>query len=62
VPLAWVLVLGMNHVAKLYAPVTLPTQWFVLAPLAALATAVLAAIVPAMRALRQSPAESVRYE
>lgn len=62
VPLAWVLVGGMNQVARLEAPVALPWRWFVLAPLAAFATAVLAAIVPALRALRQSPAESVRYE
>lgn len=62
VPLAYVLVFGMNQVARLEAPVTLPWLWFVLAPLAAFATAVLAAIVPALRALRESPAESVRYE
>jgi putative ABC transport system permease protein len=62
VPLATVLVLGMNHVAKLDAPVQLPLDWFVIAPLAALATAVLASVVPALRALRQSPSESVRYE
>lgn len=62
VPMAWLLVLGMNHVAKLDAPVTLPQKWFVLAPLAALVTAAAAALVPAVRALRQSPAESVRYE
>ncbi|MBL8730490.1 MAG: ABC transporter permease [Planctomycetes bacterium] len=62
VPMAHVLVLGMNHVAKLDAPVQLPLQWFVIAPLAALATAVSAAVVPALRALRQSPSESVRYE
>ena len=62
VPMAQVLVLGMNHVARLDAPVTLPWKWFVLAPAAAFATAVLAAVVPALRALRQSPAEAVRYE
>jgi putative ABC transport system permease protein len=62
VPLAHVLVLGMNHVAKLDAPVIVPWRWFWWAPLAAFATAVLASIVPAVRALRQSPAESVRYE
>jgi ABC-type lipoprotein release transport system permease subunit len=57
-----VLVLGMNHVAKLDAPVQLPWRWFVIAPVLALATAVLAAVVPALRAVRQSPSESVRYE
>ena len=62
VPMAFVLVLGMNAVAKLDAPVTLPYTWFVVVPFAALATALLAALVPACRALRQSPSESVRYE
>jgi putative ABC transport system permease protein len=62
VPMAHVLVLGMNHVAKLDAPVQLPWRWFVIAPVLALATAVLAAVVPALRAVRQSPSESVRYE
>ncbi len=62
VPLAWVLVPGMNAVAKLDAPVTLPYEWFLGVPAAALATSVFAAIVPALRALRQSPSESVRYE
>jgi putative ABC transport system permease protein len=61
-PMAWVLVLGMNHVANLDAPVTLPYTWFAAVPVAALATSVLAAVVPAARALRQSPSESVRYE
>ncbi|HEB52840.1 MAG TPA: FtsX-like permease family protein [bacterium] len=62
VPLANVLVLGMNAVARLDAPVAIPWPWFVWTPLLAFATAILAAIVPAWRALRQSPSESVRYE
>lgn len=62
VPLAYVLVPGLNSVAKLDAPVTLPYDWFLVVPIAALVTAVLASIVPAVRALRQSPSESVRYE
>ncbi len=61
-PMAWVLVQGMNRVAALDAPVTLPYTWFVIAPALALATSLLAAAVPAWRALRQSPSESVRYE
>jgi putative ABC transport system permease protein len=60
--MATVLVLGMNQVAKLDAPVTLPLPWFVLVPVLAFATALQAAMVPALRALRESPAESVRYE
>lgn len=61
-PLAKVLVLGMNAVARLDAPLAMPWRWFVYVPVGAFATAVLAAIVPAWRALRQSPSESVRYE
>jgi ABC-type lipoprotein release transport system permease subunit len=49
-------------VARLDAPVALPGRWFVWAPLLAFATAIVASIVPASRALRQSPSESVRYE
>jgi putative ABC transport system permease protein len=60
--LASALVLGMNAVARLDAPVTLPTPWFVLAPALAFGVAIAAAVVPAVRALRESPAESVRYE
>ena len=62
VPKGWVLVSGMNKVAALDAPITMPYRWFVLAPAAALATGLLAAVVPAWRATRQSPSESVRYE
>ncbi|MBL9078941.1 MAG: ABC transporter permease [Planctomycetes bacterium] len=62
VPLGWVLVLGMNRVARLDAPVELPLPWFGVVPLIALGIGVAAASVPAWRALRQSPSESVRYE
>ena len=62
VVMATVLVEGMNHVAKLDAPVSLPLVWFVLVPVLAFGTAVVASLVPALRALRESPAESVRYE
>jgi putative ABC transport system permease protein len=61
-PLASVLVLGMNAVAQLDAPVTMPFRWLFLVPVAAFATAILASLLPAWRALRQSPSESVRYE
>ncbi len=60
--LATVLVLGMNQVAKLDAPVTLPWAWFLLVPVLAFGTAMVAAVIPAWRALRESPATSVRYE
>ena len=62
VPMAWVLVTGMNQVAALEAPVTMPYAWFAVVPIAALVTCLLASIVPAWRALRTSPSESVRYE
>ncbi|MFM1871430.1 MAG: hypothetical protein RL398_852, partial [Planctomycetota bacterium] len=62
VPMSYVLVLGMNQVAALDAPVTLPWDWFVAAPALALVTGVAAAVLPARRAMRQSPSESVRYE
>lgn len=62
VPMAFVLVRGLNTVAGLDAPLSLPWRWFVWAPLFALATGLIAALVPARRALRQSPSESVRYE
>jgi putative ABC transport system permease protein len=60
--MATLLVLGMNQVAKLDAPVTLPWPWFALVPVLAFVTAVAAAALPAWRAVRASPAESVRYE
>lgn len=61
-PLATVLILGMNSVAQLNAPVQLPWLWMGIVPVAAFTTAILAALLPASRALRQSPSESVRYE
>lgn len=62
VPMSHVLVLGMNRVAALDAPVVLPKLWFVWGPLAVLVTALLAAWLPAWRSLRRSPGEAVRYE
>jgi len=61
-PLAKVLVLGLNAVARLDAPLAIPWRWFIYVPVGAFGTAVVAAIVPAWRALKQSPSESVRYE
>ncbi|MCB9879537.1 MAG: ABC transporter permease [Planctomycetes bacterium] len=60
--LAQVLVFGMNVVARLDAPVQLPWRWFGYVPVLALGTALVASLLPAWRALRQSPSESVRYE
>lgn len=62
VPLGKVLVFGMNAVARLDAPLQVPWDWFVYVPLLGFVTAALASVVPAWRALRQSPSESVRYE
>lgn len=62
VPMGWLLVRGMNQVAALAAPFALPWTWLWLTPVLALATGVLAALVPAWRALQQNPAEAVRYE
>ncbi|MCK5942163.1 MAG: ABC transporter permease [Planctomycetes bacterium] len=62
VPLGKVLVFGMNAVARLDAPLAVPWPWFVYAPLLAFTTAILASVVPAWRALQQSPSDSVRYE
>lgn len=56
------IVIGMNRVAQMDAPVTLPTPWFALAPALAFGVALAAAAVPALRALRASPSESVRHE
>ena len=61
-PLGQVLVYGMNTVARLDAPVTVPWAWFLYAPALSLFTAIVAAVVPARHALTRSPSESVRYE
>lgn len=61
-PLGAMVVAGLNRVAGLEAPVVVPWLWFGIVPVLALAIGVLAAVLPATRALRDSPAESVRYE
>ncbi len=61
-PLSAVVVSGLNRVAGLTAPLTIPWPYMIaLLPLAVL-VGCLAALLPAMRAIRQSPVESVRYE
>lgn len=61
-PLGAMVVAGLNRVAGLDAPVVLPWVWFAAVPLLAGAVGVLAALLPGSRALRESPAEAVRYE
>jgi putative ABC transport system permease protein len=62
VPMASVLVLGMNQVARLDAPLSLPLWWFAAVPPIAVVIGVLASLVPAVRATKRSPSEAVRYE
>ncbi|MHC5065033.1 MAG: FtsX-like permease family protein, partial [Planctomycetota bacterium] len=61
-PLAVVVVAGLNRVAGLSAPLTMPWPYLIALPVLAVAVGCLAAVVPALRAIRQSPVESVRYE
>lgn len=61
-PMAHVLVLGLNRVAALDAPVVMPWPWLFVVPPVALLTGALAAWLPAWRSVRQDPAASVRYE
>lgn len=61
-PMGAMVVSGLNRVAGLSAPFAVPWPYvFAVLPLA-LGIGVLAAILPASRAVRQSPVESVRYE
>ena len=62
VPMAHILVGGLNAVAGLQAPVVVPREWLGWTPLLAFGTALVAALLPALRASRQSPAAAVRYE
>lgn len=62
VPMALILVGGLNAVAGLEAPVVIPGQWLGYTPLIAFGTALVASLLPALRAAGQSPAGAVRYE
>ena len=62
VPLGFVVVEGLNRVAGLEAPFVVPWRHVALVPVLACATGLLAAILPGLRALKESPAEAVRYE
>lgn len=62
VPMAQLLVRGLNRVAALQLEPVLPWPWLLAVPVLALAVGVLAAWLPAVRASAQDPAASVRYE
>jgi ABC-type lipoprotein release transport system permease subunit len=62
VPMAWILVGGLNAVAGLEAPVVIPGRWLGFTPLIAFGAALVAALLPAVRAAGQSPAAAVAYE
>jgi hypothetical protein len=61
-PMARLLVQGLNQVAALEAPLVLPVSWMAAVPLLSLATGVAAALLPAARAARIDPAEAVRCD
>ena len=61
-PLGFVVVEGLNRVAGLEAPLVIPWRFVLLVPLIASGLGLLAAILPGARALREAPAEAVRYE
>ncbi len=61
-PLGRLVVQGMNQMAGLEAPVVIPWLYIAVVPVLALATGLLAAILPGLRAVRMNPAQSVRYE
>jgi putative ABC transport system permease protein len=62
VPLGWVIVSGLNRVAGLEAPFVMPWAPALAVPVLATATGLLAAWLPGVRALAESPATAVRYE
>ena len=62
IPMAHLLVSGLNTVAQMSVPVVVPRSWMYALPPIALVTGILAALVPAVRAARTDPAESVRFE
>ena len=62
IPLGFVVVEGLNRVAGLEAPLVIPWRFVLLVPVLAGGLGLLAAILPGVRALREVPAEAVRYE
>ena len=62
VPLGQLVVSGLNRVARLDAPYSVPWVWLAVVPVLALTAGLCSAILPGLRACRQDPAASVRYE
>lgn len=62
VPMGQLVVSGLNRVARLDAPFTVPWLWLAVVPVLALGAGLCASILPGLRACRQDPAASVRYE
>ncbi len=61
-PLGYVVVTGLNRVTGLDAPVVIPWFYVALVPVLAMATGLLAAVLPSSRAIKMNPVEAVRYE
>ncbi len=61
-PLGHVVVTGLNTVAGLQAPIVIPWLYLALVPVLALATGLLAAILPGSRAVKMNASEAIRYE
>ena len=61
-PLGHVVVTGLNTVAGLQAPIVIPWLYLALVPVLALATGLLAAILPGSRAVKMNAGEAIRYE
>ena len=62
VPMGLLVVGGLSTVARLDAPYLVPWFWLSLVPVLALLAGLCAAVLPGLRACRQDPAASVRYE
>lgn len=61
-PLGALIIAGLNRVSGLEAPHVVPWFWVAVTPVLALVLGTCAAVLPSLRAVRESPAEAVRYE